>query len=520
MIGNRVATYARFSSNNQREESITAQERAMKKYCEENHYLIVASYRDEAKSATSDNRPQFLQAIADSEKGLFDILLVHKLDRFSRNRYDSAIYRSKLKKNGVKVCSVLERLDDSPESVILEALLEGMGEYYSRSLSIEVSKGMTENAYAAKFTGGHTPYGFFIDENMKYAINESEADAVRLMFAMCTKGYGYTAIMKELDRLGYRTRKGEPFSKGTINNMLQNEKYKGVYIYRKQNPRKGSLNYGTKTEPIRIEGGCPHIVSDEIFDKVQRQMKLNRYNNLNHHGRNRTGYVALLRGITFCGECGKRMVINSRTGGRRGGVFYTFRCPSKNHICNNREFNRDYLDDYVVMLLEKHLFNRMSMKRAIARVNDVSQKVHSQTELQIKELSEQLGIISISMENIITVLEQTGGSETLIAKVSVLEAKKHDIEKQIHKHEEILAQLQEDINGDMILDYYNEVKESGDRYEYRTLVMEYVESVTVFANHVVIRLRTGLGKVDDLDTTFDIKRGEIYEYCGSRVKSA
>ena len=110
----RVAQYARFSSDNQRSESIDAQIRAMNQFCKQNHWQVVSTYTDEARSATTDNRPQFQQMIADSGKGIFDIVLVHKLDRFSRDRYDSAIYKKKLKKNHVKLCSVLERMDDSP----------------------------------------------------------------------------------------------------------------------------------------------------------------------------------------------------------------------------------------------------------------------------------------------------------------------------------------------------------------------------------------------------------------------
>ena len=155
----RVALYARFSSDNQRAESIDAQIRAMKKYCQENHYLIVETYVDEAKSATSDKRPAFQQMIKDSDKKLFDVLLVHKLDRFSRNRYDSAMYKNRLKRNGVTVFSVLEKLNDSPESVIMESLLEGMSEYYSKNLSREVMKGLNENALKCKHTGGKAPLG-------------------------------------------------------------------------------------------------------------------------------------------------------------------------------------------------------------------------------------------------------------------------------------------------------------------------------------------------------------------------
>lgn len=132
--------YARYSSDNQRSESIDAQVRAMKEYCKRKNIEIVDIYVDEAKSATTDKRPAFQQMIADSSKRIFDAVIVHKLDRFARNRYDSAFYKRELKKNGVNLYSVLENLDDSPESIILESVLEGMSEYYSQNLSRETKK--------------------------------------------------------------------------------------------------------------------------------------------------------------------------------------------------------------------------------------------------------------------------------------------------------------------------------------------------------------------------------------------
>ena len=196
---NTVALYARFSSDNQRTESIDAQIRAMEAYCKQNGYIIVERYIDEAKSALTDRRPAFQQMISDSSNGSFNILLVHKLDRFARNRYDSAIYKRELKKNGVTVYSVLENLDDSPESIMMEAVLEGMSEYYSINLSREVMKGMRETALQCKHTGGRPPLGYDVDPvTRKLSINEKEAQTVKLIFRMYADGYGYSAILDTL----------------------------------------------------------------------------------------------------------------------------------------------------------------------------------------------------------------------------------------------------------------------------------------------------------------------------------
>ena len=127
----KAVIYARYSSDNQREESIEGQLRECKEYAEKNGITILCSYIDRALSAKTDNRPEFQNMVQDSAKGLFDTVLVWKLDRFARNRYDSAHYKAILRRNGVKVVSATENISDGPEGIILESMLEEMAEYYS-----------------------------------------------------------------------------------------------------------------------------------------------------------------------------------------------------------------------------------------------------------------------------------------------------------------------------------------------------------------------------------------------------
>ncbi|MCL6559890.1 MAG: recombinase family protein, partial [Firmicutes bacterium] len=175
----KAVIYARFSSDNQREESITAQVRACTEYAQRKGYAVVKVYTDEARSAITDDRPGFLQMIEDIKSGRVkaDLLLVHKLDRFARNRYDSAFYKRELRRAGVRVESVLEHLDDSPESILMESVIEGMAEYYSRNLAREVMKGMKETALQGKHNGGKPPLGYDVDSEGRYIINEAEAIA-------------------------------------------------------------------------------------------------------------------------------------------------------------------------------------------------------------------------------------------------------------------------------------------------------------------------------------------------------
>ncbi|MCI1958001.1 MAG: recombinase family protein [Clostridia bacterium] len=188
---NTAVVYARFSSTNQREESIDAQVRACRKFAEEKGLIITKIYADSARSGTNDNRPEFQQMLQDSKNGSFDTVIVHKLDRFSRNRYDSIICKKKLKMNNCRLMSVTERLDDSPESIMMESVTEGMNEYYSQNLAREVLKGQRETALQCRHMGGTPPLGYDVDrETHRYIINEKEARTVNLIFKMYAEGNG------------------------------------------------------------------------------------------------------------------------------------------------------------------------------------------------------------------------------------------------------------------------------------------------------------------------------------------
>ena len=141
----KAVVYARYSSDGQREESIEGQLRECKEFADRHNMTILESYIDRAQSARSDDRPGFQKMIRDSAKKQFDVVLVWKLDRFARNRFDSATYRAILRRNGVKVLSATENISEGPEGIILEAVLDGMAEYYSAYLSVKVKRGQKEN---------------------------------------------------------------------------------------------------------------------------------------------------------------------------------------------------------------------------------------------------------------------------------------------------------------------------------------------------------------------------------------
>ena len=320
--GLKVALYARFSSDLQRSESIDAQIRSMKKYCEQNHMQIISTYVDEAKSATTDRRPSFQQMIDDSKKNIFEGVVVHKLDRFSRNRYDSAMYKRILRQNGVRVFSVLENLDDSPESIMLESLLEGMNEYYSKNLAREVMKGLKETALQCKHTGGVPPLGYCLDENKHLIIDEKEAEAVRIIFDMYSKGYPTGEIIERLNREKYYTKKGNTFGANSLYEILKNEKYTGTYIFNRAASKDMNYkrnNHKSKDDEsiIRVPDGCPRLVDDETFNKVQKRLTENK----RLRAIQTTKHRYMLTGFMQCSYCGKTLVGNRRYSGRNKSLY-------------------------------------------------------------------------------------------------------------------------------------------------------------------------------------------------------
>ena len=159
----KIVIYARYSSDRQTEQSIEGQLRACHEYAERNDYVVIREYIDRAISGTTDNRLEFLRMIEDSKRRDFEFVLVYQLDRFSRSRYDSANYKMKLKKNGVRVLSARENISDDASGILMESVLEGMAEYYSAELSQKVKRGRRETLSKKLFAGGITPYGYRIE---------------------------------------------------------------------------------------------------------------------------------------------------------------------------------------------------------------------------------------------------------------------------------------------------------------------------------------------------------------------
>ena len=406
--------YARYSSDNQREESIEGQLRECKEYAERNDITILGTYIDRALSAKTDNRPEFQHMIKDSAKGLFDVVLVWKLDRFARNRYDSARYKNLLKKNGVKVISARENISEGSEGIILEAMLEGYAEYYSAELSEKVIRGLTDNALKCKYNGGTVPMGYYIDEQQYYQIDPKTAPVVLEMFTKYSEGATMQELVNLLNSRGMRSIRGGKITLNIMNHLLKNRRYMGEYSYR----------------DVVKEDGIPAIVPKELFERVQERLAKNKKAPARHKAED----DYLLTTKLYCGKCGSFMVGESGTS-HTMKVHRYYRCVNtkKKKLCDKKAVKKDWIEDLVVNYTMKAIMNDEVMERLIDTLIELQKKESTDLPLLKKQLAEtekginnmlnaiQAGIFTPSTKQRLDELEETKSQ----LEVSILQEEMH-----------------------------------------------------------------------------------------------
>lgn len=453
--------YARYSCDNQREESIEGQLRECKEFAERKGIKLVGTYIDRAMSAKTDNRPQFQKMIKDSEKGLFDTVIVWKLDRFARNRYDSAHYKAVLRKHGAKVISATEVISEGAEGIILESVLEGYAEYYSAELSEKVIRGMTENALKCQYNGGPGTIGYIIDENKHYVIDPLVAPLIKEVFRMYADGYLVKDIVKYLNEKGVVSAYKKPMTKTSVTTMLSNCKYKGVYKYR----------------DVEIADGVPRIVSDELFNRVQERLKKNKHSR--SHFKAKEEYF--LSSKLFCGDCGACMVGESGTG--RGNVTYNYyKCSNaKNRKdCHKKAVRKDYIEEAVLLEVADKMFTEDMIDKIADKVMVLQDKEDTAIPLLKKEFAETEKYI----DNLIDAMQMGMLTKSTKQRLDELEARKEQLEADII-NEEINSRK---LSRGQVIDWLKKMKSldlaSDDNK--RIMVDTFVNSVYLYDDRMVV----------------------------------
>lgn len=478
-----VAVYARYSSNNQREESIMAQLRAAREYCEKKGYYIVKEYCDEAMTGTNDNRPAFKEMIDAAKSGLFNILICHKIDRFARDRYDDAFYKRTLQKAGVTIEYVEQNIDGSPESIVLESVLVGMAEYYSKNLAREALKGMRENAYQAKHNGGVPPLGYSVKDG-KYIINDNEADIVRLIFKMRAAGSGYTDIISVLNSKGYKTKRGGKFGKNSLHDLLRNRKYIGIYTFGRvaggrSEKRNSHKNDG---EMIEIPDAIPRIIDNELWEKVQAKLDADRHTS----GKHTAKVEYYLSGKVRCALCGSSM-----TGGTlvsRGNKYSYYSCSNheRKKDCSGTRIKKEWLEAAVLEYVDYQLLSPEMLPALIEEIKSRMESASNSNAVEKKRLEKQKADTMRKINNLIDFIEDGSADETIKERLKENKILVADINTRLQKIELSSGYILDEEKIRAVLERFQEKEKSPETI--RAIVDTFVVSVLVSKEEYIIKL--------------------------------
>lgn len=478
--------YARYSSHSQRDVSIDQQIRACRQYAERNGIDVLQVYEDHALTGTNDRRPGFQKMIREASSADWDYVIVYTLDRFARDRYDSAVYKRQLKSYGIRVLSAMENISDDPTGVLMESLLEGLAEYYSVELSRKVRRGMDDNA-AKCMVNGYCPLGLTRGSDGRYAIVESEAAVIREIFRRVADGDPFVDIINDFNARGLRTRRGARFNRSSFNQILTNERYAGVYIY-------GST---------RIPGGIPAIISRELFDRVQQNLgtrKNPRKSNAPQRRRRQNG-VYLLTGKLFCGLC-KAPMIGVSGNNHSGNPYFYYVCKNKHDKrgCDKRNVRRDWIEELIADQLKRLMFTPEAMT-ALADAAIAWQNSQPESS-DVANLQQSLADVTRSIGNLIHAMEMGVISDSTQSRLMELEQQKADFSRALN-----IAQADADqrlTRDDIIatLELFKDGNISDPSYQ-AALIDTFLVAAYVYDDELKIVFTLGKGQTD-VSVPFDI----------------
>lgn len=421
----RGVAYARYSTDMQDADSIEAQLRDIEKFALQNGITVVKKYIDEAYTGKTANRPEFLQMIEDSKHNQFDCIVVHKVDRFARDKYDSAIYKSQIKRRGIKIFYAAQPLADNPEGHLMEGILESFAQYYSENLATEVMKGLKTKALRAEFNGGYPPLGYKIVEG-KYLIDEYEAKAVKLIFELYAIGKTYDSIIEELNRQGYKTRFNADFKRNSLNSILRNEKYIGIYTFNKASPRiYGKRNNNRKKDADQVivaEDMVPAIIDANTWELTRKRIEDSKSKS---RYKAKTNY--LLTGMITCGACGKTLYGQKGNNGFRD--YHYYRCQVKG--CRKSKIPKEEIENYALGHLYDMYFTDTAIKKLIKMLNSYMREAFNNREKDRKETEKAIKQINTEMNNLLAVLAKGVQSDAIIDKLAELEEAKRELQGQL-----------------------------------------------------------------------------------------
>jgi len=487
-----AAIYARVSSDRQDVDlSISAQLKALREYASRNGYTVFREFVDEAESGRTTARPAFREMIslAKMKHPPFEMILVWKLSRFARNREDSIIYKSLLRKQGIQIISINEPIEDTPTGRLMEGIIEVIDEFYSSNLAQDVIRGMRENAARGFYNGSRPPFGYLrkkVKDGEK-SRNTLEPDPVQApiverMFKECAEGKGLKEIAKGLNRDGIPAPGGGKWGKQRTHKILCNEAYVGCLVWGKKRNGKSNL------PPVRKEEAWPALIEKDVFYKVQNSMN-DRAPKVTHPRVTSSHY--LLSGLVRCNKCGAAYIGY----GAKSGRFHYYVCGTTyskgKEICPSQHLPKDRVEKFVTEKIKDHLLTDENLTDLVKLCNE-------ELDGSIKNFKERIDVIDSEIEQWQGRLERLYDFVETRAidparmgnriaevqdKIEELRRAKLEIEQALH------TRRLEPIEPRIVLDYVKDLKEFLDEsniFERRAFLRSFIESIDVDDHQITL----------------------------------
>ena len=410
--------YARRSSDRQNEESTAQQIAECKRVAERLGYTVVRIFADEAKTGKNDRRPEFQKMVRAIEAGKCDVVIAYKSNRISRNMLQALTYENRFEKCGVKMVYAKEEFGDNAAGRFALRNMMNLNQFYSENMSEDIKRCLYTYAQDCKVLNGRMPLGYCKGEDGKYHLaNDGSVEIVQEIFMLYCSGIKSSAICQALNARGVKTSQGNKFTVGTIEKMIKQEKYIGIYRY----------------GDIRIPGGVPRIIDDETFKKAQE--RLAEAHRAPAKSWSQTDY--LLTGKLFCGHCGSAMVGESGRG--RNGETYNYYCCAKKKkdtkLCSKKRIRQDYIEDLIIAftvnnVLTDKVIDKVAEEAIKLQNNDKRTIIHQQHIQHLEDVNRKI-------QNIVSAIANGLYSEALKASLESLEEEAKNLSRQIaeERHE-------------------------------------------------------------------------------------
>lgn len=522
-----IAIYCRVSTEEQSENgySIDEQERLLEEWCKKMGYVIYKCYSDRGISGKNiKDRPALKELLSDAKEGKFDMVISWKINRVSRKLEDVLKIVSLLEKNNITFKSYSEPFEtDTPAGRMQFQMMALIGEFERGTIAQNVKMGMIAKAKSGNWCGGRVLGYDLVPNNSpeeekkgknKLKINEKEAEIVRFIFNEYSKGKGYKAITNQINKLGYKTKKGNDFSVGSIRDILTNPVYIGEIRYNVRQNWSEKRRRNINPNPIRVKGKHEAIIDRELWDKVQLILESKK----GKPSRIYDGEYPLT-GILRCPKCGAGMVISRTTNtladGTKKRIAYYCCGNWKNKgtsVCNSNTIRVDKANEYVFKKIEELVSNEAMIKAVVKNINKERKDKVKPAKRLLGDIDKELEkldkrkrkIFEAYEDDILTKEEFQTRKNELNEKIRILEEEKKPLLNTIS--EDVSEEIPYEFIKDILMNFSKILNSSVSREQQKKLLHMIISEITMNESREIESIKLN---INDKLVEYLVKEGGV-----------